>query len=135
MKIMKNLLLVLTLALLGTLSVNAQSLTGIWHCQSKKECIDFTPDGRFKIFSDKYVRYGRYKVDNNRLYLKEIGTEESTSFNLVANTGVHFVIADDQNNKKRFLFFDQTKMSQKEFQKAIAIYYQRDRYQKRLVSN
>lgn len=121
--------------MLASLQVNGQSLTGIWHCKSQKECIDFTPDGRFKIFSDKFVRYGRYKVENNKLFLKEIGSEESVSFNLLASSNAHFVVADDQENKKRFIYFDQTKMSQKEFQKAIAIYYHRDKYQKRLVSN
>ncbi len=132
---MKYLLLILLFVFCCGLNLDAQSLTGIWHCQSKKECIDFTPDGRFKIFSDKYVRYGRYRVTKNKLYLKEIGNENSVSFNLIASSTAHFVIADDRKNKKRFLYFDQTKMSQKEFQKAIAIYYQRDQYQKRLVSN
>lgn len=132
---MKHFLIVLTLVLFGSFHLDAQALTGIWHCQSKKECIDFTTDGRFKIFSDKYVRYGRYKIDKNKLFLKEIGAEEPISFNLVANSDAHFVISDGQENKKQFIYFDQTKMSQKEFQKAIAIYYHRDKYQKRLVSN
>lgn len=132
---MKPFLFVLTLVLLGGFSLDAQSMAGIWHCPSKKECIDFTADGRFKIFSDKYVRYGRYKIENNKLYLKEIGSEASISFNLLANSDAHFIISDDQENKKRFTYFDQTKMSHKEFQKAIAIYYHRDKYQKRLVSS
>jgi hypothetical protein len=133
--IMKNFLFVLVFVLLGSIVLEAQSLVGIWHCQSKKECIDFTPDGRFKIFSDKYVKYGRYKVENNKLHLKEIGAENHVSFNLTSSSKAHFILSDDQNNKKRFTYFDQTKMCQKEFKRAIAIYFQRDQYQKRLVSN
>jgi hypothetical protein len=132
---MKNFLFILAFILVGGIGLEAQSLVGIWHCQSKKECIDFTPDGRFKIFSDKYVKYGRYKVEENKLYLKEIGAENPVSFNLTSSSKAQFILSDDQKNSKRFIYFGKTKMCQKEFQKAIAIYYQRDQFQKRLVSN
>ncbi len=131
---MKYSLFVFVIFFVGVAGLQAQSLTGIWHCKANNECIDFTVDGRFKIFSDKYVRYGRYKIENNRLYLKEIGLEEAVPFEVVSDSDAHFVLSDGKT-KRKFIYFDQTKMSHKEFQKAIAIYYHRDQYQKRLVSN
>ncbi len=131
---MKFSLFALIFFFMGVATLQAQSLVGVWHCQNKKECIDLTVDGRFKIFSDQYVRYGRYKIENNRIYLKEIGLEEALSFELISYSNDHFVLSDGEH-KRKFVFFDQTKMSHKEFQKAIAIYYHRDQYQKRLVSN
>jgi len=132
---MKTFLFALGLVLFGTMGLHAQSLAGIWHCQAKKECIDFTPDGRFKIFSDKFVRYGRYMIDEDRLYLKEIGSLDAKTFRLLRVSDDRFIIADEQNHKKQFHLFDRSKMSQAEFKKAITIYFHRDQYQKRLVSN
>lgn len=115
-----------TILCLTVIHLSAQPLEGIWHSADHKQVIDFTKDGRYKIFGKNFVKYGRYKLKGAKIYFKEIGDVEALKLDFSKKDKKVFNLIKEDGQKITFKYFDESSLTHEEFARALKLYYIRD---------